>query len=414
MKQSNFIKQITPFHYLLLFVDLKYFALQFAFILLSAGTMEFFPYDCKALRCHPISALLDTSQTIPLHLTIGTAAKVRFLCSVCFEPCMRAPMLARRQTMKCKAHSKQSHDWHRQKYMGPIPLHIRRPIRAGLLLKVDRQALCNLVASLEPTKNAEDPIGLATNYIECIAQYDFVCLADNCFWGDDSSVRKNGVRVPHKKPNCLLDNRNQNHAKRQRRTIDAACQSEEATIIGDIENPYDTSEFNNLDATSTDDKRATIGQSDHLVHKGQQSEAGQVITNQVPAEHMWDDVLQAIHEDPRAFWGLWSTIIAPRLGQGVPQTYKEKTVWTASNVNINEVIARLMNLGKRVADVIENNELIIKEEAEATAYETILRNINNEALKIPGDEQLKDLKRAIGIIIHVNATPRFTYAMPVD
>jgi hypothetical protein len=132
------------------------------------------------------------------------------------------------------------------------------------------------------------------------------------------------------------------------------------------------------------------------------------------AEHMWDDVLRSIHEDPRAFWGLWSTVIAPRLGPGVPRTFKENDKWTGSNVNVIEVVFQLGGLGRRLADLLENNQLIIKE-AEATMYGMILRYVNDEALQNPGgDKQLKELKCVIGIILGVNATPKFTYAMPVD
>ena len=129
---------------------------------------------------------------------------------------------------------------------------------------------------------------------------------------------------------------------------------------------------------------------------------------------MWDDVLRAIHEDPRAFWGLWSTVIAPRFGLCVPRTLKENNQWTASNVNISEVIFQLGGLGRCLADLLENNKLVIKE-AEATMYGMILRYINNEELQnTGGDKQLKELKCVIGIILGVNATAKFTYAMPVD
>ena len=137
---------------------------------------------------------------IPANLTISSTLKLSFLFPVCAELCMRAPRFVRMQSMNCKAHSRHLHNNRRPKYDGPIPLHIRRPIRAGLLLGVDRNQLCSLVTSMEPIKNAENPVFVATSFIEHIAQYDRACLADNCFWGDDSSVRRNGVRVPHKKP----------------------------------------------------------------------------------------------------------------------------------------------------------------------------------------------------------------------
>ena len=320
-----------------------------------------------------MSAFLDPNQTIPVHTTIGSTRKLRFLCTVCREQCMRAPRLARRQTMTCKVHSNTYHNWHRQKYVGPIPLHVRRPIRAGLLLGVNRKQLCDVIVSLDSIKDAEDPVSLATNYIECIAQYDRVCLADSCFWGAASGVRIDGVHVPHK--------------KKQK-----AAQASDKVSAGDLNADTHAPRQENPPHTNT--------------------EMGQ-LTEHPAKDHMWDDVLQAIHEDPRAFWGLWSTVIAPRLGPGVPQTYKEKEAWTGSNVNITEVIYRLSDLGRRLADLIADNKLIIGE-AEASMYRMILRNINDEALRTPGDEQLKELKCTIGIILYVNTVPKFVYAMPVD
>ena len=126
--------------------------------------------------------------------------KLRFLCPVCNDVCIRTPTCTRNQTMMCKTHSRHLHYSKRPKYNGPIPLHIRRPVRAGLLLGVDRDQLCDVVASLEPVNKSENPVCLATSYIENIAHYDRVCLADNCFWGDDGTVRMNGVRALHKKP----------------------------------------------------------------------------------------------------------------------------------------------------------------------------------------------------------------------
>ena len=119
------------------------------------SSMDFFPYDSNAVRCHPMSALLDSNQLVPSSLTIGSKMKLRFLCPVCNDVCIRTPTCTRNQTMMCKTHSRDLHYSKRPKYNGPIPLHVRRPIRAGLLLGVDRDQLCDIVTSLDPV-NCEE------------------------------------------------------------------------------------------------------------------------------------------------------------------------------------------------------------------------------------------------------------------
>ena len=255
----------------------------------------------------------------------------------------------------------------RQRYTGSIPIQITRPIRAGLLESTNSNDLINLVAHLIEKDNQSDKHKMACTYISEVATHTRQQLLDGGFWWDDTYQRKNGTRYKHPiKPNYK---RPSSHCTQDLFYVKAigggACGHPNLTICDD------------------------------------------------PAEHMWDDVLRAIHEDPRAFWGLWSTVIAPCLGPGVPETFKEKDMWTASNVDITEVVSRLMNLGRRLAGLIADNELILEED-QASVYGVILKNINNEALCIPGDEQLTSLKRAIGILLYTSTLPKFLYAMPVD
>ena len=96
-----------------------------------------------------------------------------------------------------KVHSRSMYEKLTDKYNGPIPYHVSHPIRAGLLLGVKRDHLLNLVRSLDPVKQAPNPIDLANKYIESIAKYDRVILADNCFWSDgSSSSRSKGGKQP--------------------------------------------------------------------------------------------------------------------------------------------------------------------------------------------------------------------------
>jgi hypothetical protein len=331
-----------------------------------------------------MSAFLDSNQTIPMNTTIGSTIKLSFLCSVCHEPCMRAPRLARRQTMTCKAHSKKLHNVKRPKYDGPIPLHVRRPIRAGLLLGVDRKQLCDVVASLETIKDTEDPVSLATSYIECVAQYDRVCLADSCFWGDASGVRVDGVRVPHKKKRKavqvnnndvpVVDGTDQNtdthkihegvpchmHTATHSRslctenTLDDVALVSEPTFINDCEASSPTVVPvipTCIDDNETRDIRPTSPAAEEV---GEMS----IVSDQQDTRHhetgLWDDVVCAVRDDLRAFWGLWESDIAPRVDGGLPVTYKDAVEWNGDNVDVVRVLSQLRCFTRLVATMTDN------------------------------------------------------------
>ena len=319
-----------------------------------------FPYDGRLLRCHPCWVQMRSPVTDgDMHIT--NHRKLYWKCCECDCVFNAATHNLIRSSCRCAKHSIFLRTRMRPRYTGSISSPVSRPIRAGLLQQVDNQALFKLVVSLVQMDTA------AQSYIDQIAQFHTAQLLDGGFWWEDTNQRQDGRR--HKPP------------PRRRKLIAG-------------------------DSTHSTTQASDIKESDHKIL--------QAAICQDPVEHMWDDVLQAIHEDPRAFWGLWSSVIAPRLGPDVPQTLKENDKWTGSNANITEAIFRLMNLGRRLANLIEDNKLIIKQESEVVMYTMLLRNINNDTLKTPGEKQFKDLTCIIGMILGVNATARFTYAMPVD
>ena len=327
-----------------------------------------FPYDRKLLRCHPFwiqvrSPITNADIHTSSHKTLS------WVCCECDEIFNGAPKSVTVSMCRCKTHWTPYKKKNRQRYCGSIPRHITNAIRTGLLQAIEADVLTDLVASLIGKDNQET---LAQTYIEEVSHYSSQQLLDSGFWWEDSYQHKDGSRYKQ------LPTAKRHEKERANSTSDGVV--DEMLVL-------------QSDTTTGTAPQLTIWQD--------------------AVEHMWDDVLRAIHEDPRALWGLWSTVIAPRLGPGVPQTLKEKTEWTGNNANITEVIVRLRDLGRRLAGLIENNQLIMKE-AEATQYGVILRIINNEALRTPGDDRLKYLKRTIGIILGINATPILTYAMPVD
>ncbi len=103
------------------------------------------------------------------------------------------------QTCKCPTHVKPLIGRSRNRYIGPfIPMHIHRPIRAGLLYGVVYMELLSLIAGLlipdfpgpedETIQRREERARL---YIAVVSGFTDPELADNCFWGDTiASVKK--------------------------------------------------------------------------------------------------------------------------------------------------------------------------------------------------------------------------------
>lgn len=85
------------------------------------------------------------------------------------------------------------------RYIGSICKDISKPIRAGLLLDVDKDKLVDLIASLSPVCNEISPKAVAQIQIDEIRQYDNIQLLNNCFWGNDSESRVNKERYNYPK-----------------------------------------------------------------------------------------------------------------------------------------------------------------------------------------------------------------------
>ena len=73
-----------------------------------------------------------------------------------------------------------------------------------------------------------------------------------------------------------------------------------------------------------------------------------------PADHQWDDVVHAIRDDLRAFWGLWESDIAPRLDPGLPVTYEVAAKWKGGDVDLADVFSRLRCLTRQVRTITDN------------------------------------------------------------
>ncbi len=119
---------------------------------------------------------------------------------------------------RCKTHSKPLIGRYRPRYIGPhIPLFISKPIRAALLHGVshtDIQTLVIDLMSISPNiMNGNPPVlnslrWISTLYIGIVSGFTVPELVDNCFWGDGSATRKDGVSVKrnrpkHPIPNCM-------------------------------------------------------------------------------------------------------------------------------------------------------------------------------------------------------------------
>ena len=106
------------------------------------------------------------------------------------------------------------HNKIRERYTGSIPQIILRPIRAGILQKIDHTALVDIVLNLLKENNKHpslkeylndkecdgDLVAVAENTVVEIEKGNFtrVQLIDSSFWYDDYKQRKNGTRFKKK------------------------------------------------------------------------------------------------------------------------------------------------------------------------------------------------------------------------
>ncbi len=77
---------------------------------------------------------------------------------------------------------------------------LSKPIRAGLLLNVDNEQLIELVLNLlDKAYNTmvDNKNAYAITLIDMMKGFSVVHLTDNCFWNDNSSIRKDGHMYKH-------------------------------------------------------------------------------------------------------------------------------------------------------------------------------------------------------------------------
>ena len=74
------------------------------------------------------------------------------------------------------------------------------------------------------------------------------------------------------------------------------------------------------------------------------------------SDHKWDDVLRAIDEDLRAFWGLWTTVILPRLDPNIPTERETVKVWNGDGVDISNVWVQTEDLQAQVKKLVDKRQ----------------------------------------------------------
>jgi hypothetical protein len=70
----------------------------------------------------------------------------------------------------------------------------------------------------------------------------------------------------------------------------------------------------------------------------------------------WDDVLQAINDDLRAFWGLWSTVVLPRLDPNIPTDWETMKAWNGDGVDMAKVWYETEKLQEQVKKLIDERQ----------------------------------------------------------
>jgi hypothetical protein len=131
-------------------------------------------------------------------------------------------------------------------------------------------------------------------------------------------------------------------------------------------------------------------------------------TNNEPVEDdPWADVLCAIRNDLRAFWGLWESVIAPRLDPGLPVTYKDAAKWKGDGVDLDLVFSCLRRLTRQVKPIIDNH---VPKTSESQAVHARLKSLLADAEKDYKPLQCIFIKQ---LLLYADM-PDFAYPHPVD
>ena len=302
-----------------------------------------FPYDKRLLRCHPYWGQLRSPITDG-DLQVNNKRMLNWVCCECEAIFTMATNKVTRGSCRCADHSKKLMSCKRPRYTGCIPLQITNIIRTSLLQTGDHDTLASFVTSMVTDIGCDgDPMMLANEYINEVSNYSITYLLDGGFWWEDSNQRKDGHR--YKPP----------HRKRQKVTTNAANDSVDKADIFDEPSSTNNHETRGTHPVATDIEEMTRA------------------TEQPDADaHYWDDILPILRNDPRALWGEWEHVIAPKLDPGLPRTYPETRNWTADNVDVDCLIKRL-HLLERQLDVaqLDTNDTV-KE-----AFEVIFSSLSS-------------------------------------
>ena len=122
---------------------------------------------------------------------------------------------------------------------------------------------------------------------------------------------------------------------------------------------------------------------------------------------LWDDVVCAIRDDLRAFWGLWDTHIAPRIDGGLPVTYNDAEEWNGDNVDVARVFSQLRCLTCKVKTITDAY-------VPRTAIEKRVLNRVQLLIHDLRIEKQSKLRQFVEELMVCAAAQDFVYPRPVD
>ena len=106
-----------------------------------------------------------------------------------------------------------------------------------------------------------------------------------------------------------------------------------------------------------------------------QSDVGEAEGQGHPADHKWDDILRAIDEDLRAFWGLWNTVIVPRLDPNIPTERAGMREWDGNDVDIATVWLRMDTLQAKVKTLMAHRRMKPEEQRSWGCLERLVTSV---------------------------------------
>jgi Ethanolamine utilization protein EutJ (predicted chaperonin) len=122
---------------------------------------------------------------------------------------------------------------------------------------------------------------------------------------------------------------------------------------------------------------------------------------------LWDDVVCAVRDDLRAFWGLWDTHIAPRIDSGLPVTYNDAEQWNGDNVDVAHVFSQLRCLTRKVKAITDAY-------IPRTSIEERVLNCVQSLIRDLRKEKQATLRMFVEELMVYAAAPDFVYPRPVD